>query len=250
MKASLSITFDDGLRCHFEQALPILDAYGFTATFFLVANSDSVLKDGFRHPRWKKTKWKKEDIYVFDDMVRRGHEIGSHSVHHRQPFLDKDPAYEAEFSKKWIEDRLGIEVSSYCYPFCHYADSIRDAVMKAGYKQARWGAFETYYGPDTLIDRFKIDCRLISKFGYERVRGNFIGQYGAEDVSGWVRESSWHILMYHGIGKVKDGWWPIPLAEFERQIAELSRLRDAGGVEVITFKEGAERFEHAYGRAR
>jgi Polysaccharide deacetylase len=31
-------TFDDGLRCQFEQAVPILDRYRLPATFFLVAN--------------------------------------------------------------------------------------------------------------------------------------------------------------------------------------------------------------------
>lgn len=244
MPAIVSLTFDDGLRCHFDSALPILDAYGFKATFFLVANTDSVLKDGLKHPRWKKTRWSREDIHLFNGMIRNGHEIGSHSVHHRQPFLDKNPAFEAEFSKKWIEDRLGLEISSYCYPFCHYSEAIRDAVIQAGYKQARWGANESYYTMEDNIDLFKIDCRLISKFGYERVRNNFIGMYGSEDVVGWVRESCWHVLMFHGIGKAKDGWWPIPLAEFEREMAELAKLRDAGAVEVATFKDAVETINH------
>jgi hypothetical protein len=30
----------DGLRCQFEQAVPILDQYGFSATFFWVASTD------------------------------------------------------------------------------------------------------------------------------------------------------------------------------------------------------------------
>lgn len=241
MQSLISLTFDDGLLCHFEEAVPILDALRLPATFFLVANADRRLNDGLRHPRWKKTRWSREHLRLFAEMIHNGHEIGSHSVHHRQPFLDKDPAFEAEFSKKWIEDRLGIEVSSYCYPFCHYSEPIRDAVIEAGYKQARWGANESYYPLDDCVDLFKVDCRLISKFSYERLKGNFIGKYGAEDVSGWVRPSCWHVTMFHGIGDVKDGWWPIPLAEFERQMAELAAIRDAGAVEVVTFKEAAHR---------
>ncbi len=66
-------------------------------------------------------------------------------------------------------------MSSYCYPFCHFTEEIRSAVVHAGYQQARWGANESYYSIEDDIDQFKIDCRLISKFGYERVRGNFIG---------------------------------------------------------------------------
>jgi peptidoglycan/xylan/chitin deacetylase (PgdA/CDA1 family) len=244
MKALISLTFDDGLRCHFEQALPILDVYGFSATFFLVANKDSVLKDGLRHPRWKKTKWSTEDIELFGKMTKKGHEIGSHSVNHRRSYLDKNPGYEADRSKKWIEDRLGVEVSSYCYPFCHYTDPIKDAVVNAGYKQARWGANEVYHALDQPIDLFKVDCRLIGKSGYERVRDNYIGKYGAEDVAGWARPSCWHVLMYHGIGTINEGWWPIPSSEFERQMAELAGLRDSGAVDVVTFKDGAEMLRH------
>ena len=244
MQAIVSLTFDDGLRCHFERALPVLNAHSLPATFFLVANSDRALKDGFRHPRWKKTNWNKKDIHLLTSMIRQGHEIGSHSVHHRHPFLDRDPAFEAVWSKKWIEDRLQAEVSSYCYPFSHFTEPIRNAVIEAGYKQARCGAYEAYYPLEDKIDKFKIDCRLISKFGYESIRGNFLGKYGAENVGGWLRSGCWHVLMFHGIGVLKDGWWPIPAAEFERQMAELAALRDSGAVEVVTFNEGAQKFSH------
>jgi peptidoglycan/xylan/chitin deacetylase (PgdA/CDA1 family) len=36
--ALVSLTFDDGLRCQFDRALPILKKHGFRATFFLIAN--------------------------------------------------------------------------------------------------------------------------------------------------------------------------------------------------------------------
>lgn len=242
MQSLISLTFDDGLRCQLERALPILNAHGLPATFFLVANNDRALKDGLRHPRWKKSNWSKKDVQLFRSMIQMGHEIGSHSVHHRHPFLDRDPKAEAEQSKEWIENRIGVEISSYCYPFCHFTNPIKDAVVNAGYKQARWGANEAYYQLEGAIDKFKVDCRLVSKFGYERIRGNFVGKYGAENVDDWVRPACWHVLMFHGIGSIKDGWWPIPVAEFERQMDELAKLRNAGAVEVVTFQEGAQRF--------
>jgi peptidoglycan/xylan/chitin deacetylase (PgdA/CDA1 family) len=34
----ISLTFDDGLWCQFESALPILNSHGMPATFFLIAN--------------------------------------------------------------------------------------------------------------------------------------------------------------------------------------------------------------------
>jgi peptidoglycan/xylan/chitin deacetylase (PgdA/CDA1 family) len=225
--ALISLTFDDGLRCQLEQAVPILDRYGFPATFFLVANNDAIHADGFPHPDWSKTDWREKDIQSFKSMIQRGHEIGAHSVHHRHPFLDNDPKLEAEGSKQWIEDRLGVEISSYCYPFCHCNDPIKEAVINAGYKQARWGANRIYCPEQGPTDFHKVDCRLI-------------GRDGPEDVNGWL-QSDWYVLMFHGIGTINDGWWPISVAEFTRQMAELAKLRDSGAAEVVTFKDGADR---------
>jgi len=142
--------------------------------------------------------------------------------------LDSDPKLEAEGSKQWIEDRLGVEVSSYCYPFSHFTDRIKNAVINAGYKQARWGANGPYYPLRDPIDHFKVDCR-------------HIGKNGSENVDDWLRADCWHVLMFHGIGTLNDGWWPIAVAEFARQMAELAKHRDSGTAEVVTFKEGAQR---------
>lgn len=49
------------------------------------------------------------------------------------------------------------------------------------------------------------------------------------------------MLTFHGIGGEQDGWAPIKVTEFGRQMAELATLRDSGAVEVATFKDGAER---------
>jgi glucosyl-dolichyl phosphate glucuronosyltransferase len=250
MQSLISLTFDDGLRCQFEQALPILNQHGLPATFFLVANTDPILIDGHRHPDWIKTDWSEKDIQLFKSMVQQGHEIGAHSVHHKQRLLDKNPKLEAEGSKRWIEDRVGTEISSYCYPFCHFTEPIKKAVINAGYKQARWGADAAYYPVQEALDHFKVDCRQVSKSGFELVDGHSIGKYGAENVGGWLRPGCWHVLMFHGIGTVNDGFWAIPAAEFVRQMAELANLRDSGAVEVVTFEEGARRLRRARSRVK
>jgi len=227
--ALISLTFDDGLRCQFDRALPILDQYGFSATFFLVADADPIHRDGFPHPNWRRTDWSEKDIQFFNSMIQRGHEIGAHSVHHRYPFLDDDPRGEAEGSKKWIKDRLEVdEVPSYCYPFCHVTEPIRNAVTGAGYRQARGGANASYYTSQGPADWFNVDCR-------------HIGLHGEERVEGWIRSCNWHVLMFHGIGTLDDGWWPISVADFSRQMAELTKRRDAGAVEVVTFRDAADR---------
>jgi peptidoglycan/xylan/chitin deacetylase (PgdA/CDA1 family) len=231
MKSLISLTFDDGLRSQLERAVPVLNQHGFPGTFFLVANREPILKDGYSHPDWRKTDWNEQDIQVLKRMILQGHEIGAHSVHHSRQFLEKDPKLEAEQSKYWIEGRLATEVTSFCYPFCHLTHSIKKAVVNAGYKQARWGANGLYYPLQKPLDRFKVDAR-------------HVGKYGPEKVDEWLGTNSWHVLMYHGIGTVNDGWSPISEIEFARQMGELAKYRDSGAVEVVTFKEGAQRFRH------
>jgi peptidoglycan/xylan/chitin deacetylase (PgdA/CDA1 family) len=216
----ISLTFDDGLRCQFERAVPILDQHGLCATFFLIANTDAI------HQRtdWHKVNWSEDDIRFLKHMVRRGHEIGSHSVTHLPEQLDADPKREAEESKRWIEDRLGEKVPSYAYPGYQFSPAIKTAVIDAGYRQARLGAGKQYYPLQTQIDFFEVDCREIS---------------GGEDVDGWLKPGHWHILNYHGIDW---GFSPISVAEFDRQMTELAKHRNAGAVEVVTFREGADHF--------
>jgi peptidoglycan/xylan/chitin deacetylase (PgdA/CDA1 family) len=163
-----------------------------TSTFFLVANTDPIHTDGYPHPDWRTIDWSVDDIQLLKGVAQRGHEIGAHSMTHRLPELNNDPKLEAEGSKQWIEIRLGLDVPSYCYPFCRVTEPIKNAVINAGYKQARAGATDlSYYSPQNSPDWFGIDCRVITQ---------------NEDVGKWVQPGCWHILVFHGIGTLDDGW--------------------------------------------
>lgn len=246
-KALVSLTFDDGLRCQLDRGVPILDQHGLPATFFVVANDDAIHTDGHKHPPWNKVGWGAKDVRLLNGMAKRGHEVGSHSLTHRYDGLTARPDEEAAGSKRWIEERLGLQVTSYCYPFSHVTDTIKKAVVKAGYHQARGGSKAAYYplsgGPK--VDLFDVDCRHVSAQGAaQSVHGPrlMVGTDGVEDVCAWARPGRWHVLMFHGIGTINDGWWPISLGEFARQMGELAKLRDSGAVDVVTFKDGAELF--------
>ncbi|HLZ42963.1 MAG TPA: polysaccharide deacetylase family protein [Candidatus Sulfotelmatobacter sp.] len=217
--ALVSLTFDDGLRCQFERAVPLLDRRGFPATFFLVANTDPIHTDGGQHPDWRKINWSDDDIEFLKGMIQRGHEIGAHSMTHRIPELDDDPKFEARGSKEWVERRLAAKTDSYCYPFYHVTEPIKRAVVEAGHN----GSF---YSEHTSLDWFEVDCRQITQ---------------DEQVDQWVRPGCWHIVVFHGIGTWNDGWEPIATDQFAAQMAELATLRDSGAVEVVTFKDGADR---------
>ena len=233
--ALVSLTFDDGLRCQFQRALPILDRYGFPATFFLVANTDPIHTDGGEHPDWHKINWSERDIKQLKRMIRRGHEIGAHSMTHRRPELDNDPQFEAEGSKQWIEKRLKVKIHSYCYPFYHVTEPIKGAVRGAGYKQARAGHNAGFYASQAPVDWFEVDFRQITQ---------------DEQVVEWVQPGCWHIVVFHGIGTWNDGWEPITTKQFAAQMVELAKLTDSGAVKVVTFKDGAGRVRRSLSSAR
>ena len=234
-KALVSLTFDDGLLCQFERAVPVLDRYGFPATFFLVANTESIFVDSWAEIRgyeWHKIDWNKNDIRLLKGMIKRGHEVGSHTVkHERQP---TNPVFEAVESRHLIESWLEIDVPSFCYPFYDTIQSLRAPVIAAGYQQARAGKQNSYYASPDSFDSFGVDCRQISQTG--------------EDVGMWVRPGSWHVVTFHGIGSEQDGWEPVTELEFARLMEELARLRDSGQAEVVTFKEGAEQIRQLNSR--
>ncbi|MFY9728667.1 MAG: polysaccharide deacetylase family protein [Bryobacteraceae bacterium] len=89
MQSLISLTFDDGLRCQFEKAIPILDDYGMPATFFLTANQDRTHESWDHRVDWWKIDWREDDIANLKELIDYGHEIGSHGLtHHEQKMKD------------------------------------------------------------------------------------------------------------------------------------------------------------------
>lgn len=125
------ITFDDGYLDTLTLALPLLREFGFSATCYFVAGAIG---------RW--SEWTKPAPLMDWDGVRAwlaaGMEVGSHSVSHRRlPWLD-DAAVREEVvaSKARLEDRLGIAVGSFAYPYNHVDERALAAVVAAGYAAA------------------------------------------------------------------------------------------------------------------
>ena len=99
------INFDDGRKSQYTQAKPILDKYGFKATFYAVCN---YLDNKKGYMSWK-------DI---ETLYKEGHDIGSHGMNHAhlQQLSKKGESFEIARSKKCFEDH-GINATSFAYPF-------------------------------------------------------------------------------------------------------------------------------------
>lgn len=115
-RGAVSLTFDDGLPSQLSRAIPIMDARGLKATFYLCA-AESALH---AFEPWK-------------DVARRGHEIGNHTAHHPCPenvledphpgvFVLEDMSVE-DYETELLEAARGIailapgqEATSFAYP--------------------------------------------------------------------------------------------------------------------------------------
>ena len=231
MRSLISLTFDDGLRCQFEKAVPILDRYGMPATFFLIANRDSTHEPWCGHKdEWWKIDWREDDVANLRRLIKNGHEIGSHGLTHHTEKMQHDPVAEASGSKDLIESWLGTKITSFSYPYYSSHTYLADAVKNAGYEQARGGCRASCYDIRVAqsFDKFNVDCREVSP---------------DDKPSEWLRRGCWHILTFHAVGDQRDGWAPISVAQFDRLIAEIAKYRDDGMVEVLPFKQAVLRLQ-------
>jgi peptidoglycan/xylan/chitin deacetylase (PgdA/CDA1 family) len=105
-KKFVILTFDDGYKSQYTNAKPILDKYGFRATFYVVCNYAQ--KIDVDRMNWTEVK----------ELNAEGHDIGSHTMNHQD--LTQIPPYRIDYevgiSKQCINSQ-GMNVSSFAYPF-------------------------------------------------------------------------------------------------------------------------------------
>ena len=112
---------DDGAayRVAVPRALEVFERFGARATFFLIG------EEAERHPD------------VVQELVRRGHEVASHSMTHRLPFSDLDPARcrrEVHDSKALLESLAGRAVLGFRAPSWDLSAPLFAALVDAGYR--------------------------------------------------------------------------------------------------------------------
>jgi peptidoglycan/xylan/chitin deacetylase (PgdA/CDA1 family) len=140
------LTFDDGSLTALRGAAPVMAECGFTAINYLVADLPGGINE------WDASRGEVPDRLMDDAEVREwmaaGHTIGAHTRTH--PDLTKIPPdrarEEISGSKKILEDRFGMAVQHFCYPYGKFSPAVRDLVAEAGYETAVttepgvWGA--------------------------------------------------------------------------------------------------------------
>jgi peptidoglycan/xylan/chitin deacetylase (PgdA/CDA1 family) len=144
------LNFDDGRLSQYTNAIPILEKYGFKATFYVVCNYIGK-KDGYMD--WNEIK----------TLQKEGHDIGSHSMNHvrLEKLSKKNVEYEVGQSKRCLQDH-GINAKSFAYPFDSGSDdkTVINIVAKY-YEIARTGndALAFLRCDNPKIQPTQTDCR-------------------------------------------------------------------------------------------
>ena len=118
------ITFDDGWRTQYSNALPMLKAHKQTATFYVV----STYMGYGAYFDWDMT----------TEIKNAGMTIAGHTLDHANLPTLGAAALDRELrdSKAALESKLGIQVNHFAYPYGAYNDAVIEAVKRAGYRSA------------------------------------------------------------------------------------------------------------------
>lgn len=133
------LTFDDGWSDQYTYAFPILKKYQDTATFFVFTNA--IGSKGFL--TWAQLR----------EMLAAGMRVGDHSRSH--PYLVKISSEsklwsEIDGSKKLLEEKLGVPINEFAYPFGQHNPAIIALVKEAGFRSARG---DYWYGSEITKDQ-------------------------------------------------------------------------------------------------
>lgn len=127
------ITFDDGYVDNLELAMPVLQEFGFSATCYLVANH---LGD---HNAWDAEELRVKKPTMDEGRVREwlagGMKVGAHTMTH--PHLPQLTSVQKRSeiidSRARLEDRLGISIDHFCFPYGDHDDECIDYIAEARY---------------------------------------------------------------------------------------------------------------------
>lgn len=144
------LTFDDGYIDNYENAFPILQKFGLSATFFIITGL-----------LWTPGRLSPGQL---QEMARSGMCFGSHTVTHRSlaSLSPQEADEELNSSRSTLESILGTVVDTVSYPCGSYNDTIIQIAQNNGYQEGFTVRNGTCYTNSSLFE-----LRRIPVFRYD-----------------------------------------------------------------------------------
>ena len=120
------LSFDDDWESQYTYAFPLLEKYGFNATFYIW----TAVVGREHHMSWDQIR----------TLGQAGMQIGCHTITH--PCLTRvknDESLRREIlgARTLIEERVGVPVTTFAYPFGQYNERVAAMVKEAAFTSAR-----------------------------------------------------------------------------------------------------------------
>ena len=173
-QAAVSLTFDDGMLCHYTDVAPALEANGLRGTFWIIgANMDR------EEPEYPWMTWEQ-----VADLSHRGHEISNHTWNH--PNLTQlspdDLRWEVEYCDSVITSFTGLKPRTFCYPY----NAMSPEVV-------------------AFCNQGRVGTRT-----YQEAQGQAESHQTAESMQAWldhiIQTGEWGVTMTHGTTYGWDKW--------------------------------------------
>jgi len=184
--AAVSLTFDDAFDDHHQVVAPMLEQYGFRATFFVIIRHVEIFAG------WEA--WK--------PVAEKGHEIGNHTWNHPSlPKVKDVETLQREIvdSKAYIEEHIGHPVISFAYPFAKTNEEVSKLTLEH-HEFAR--LYEPLYGGKD----FKVET-------------------ANQWVRDAIKKGSWHVGLLHSVSD-SVGFKPLQKKTFEAHLKFLKQHED------------------------
>jgi peptidoglycan/xylan/chitin deacetylase (PgdA/CDA1 family) len=216
---AVTLSFDDGWRCVYDNALPVLEGAGVKSSHYVI----SKYLDEKRSSLLMK-------VDQIRDLVKRGHEIGCHSASHKHLANESSRVIRKEIirSRRDLAEIVG-RVETFAYPYGEYDDRVLDVVKRAGFSGARSLLDGLNRAGD---DPFLLKCKGITV------------QTTASEVKRWIdsarNENSWLILTFHQVDDEGKPWSTTPqvLEAIIRHVSDMV-------LSTITVRDGIRRLTGA-----
>ena len=210
----VTFSFDDSWESQYVNALPMLEAAGYKATFFLTTD---FVEQGF-------------SLFMspinLRDIKNRGHEIAGHTLSH--PSLTDISAAavrtEVEASRAYLYFLTGAPVNSFAYPFGNVNATVKAIVREAGYTSARGIRGNALNTPSSDPFDLSSDC-LTTETTLAQV---------AARITEAKANRQWYIMCLHDVLAFGGDNLTVRPPRFQ----EIVNAVRASGVRVVTIEQG------------